>query len=128
MDSKLNYIKSKNSLKRQEKLHTIKQAIVNKIQKDIDTTKLKENNIINNELILFCCSCVEELVKKSYSIDKKCFVVDILYTLFGSLNNLEIEQIKQHIEFAFENKLIKKVEFNYKARIILWNWVQRKFL
>jgi len=128
MDSKLSYIKSKNSLKRQEKLHTIKQSIVTKIQKDIDISKLKENNIINNELILFCCSCVEELVKKSYSIDKKCFVVDILCTLFGSLNNLEIEQIKQHIEFAFENKLIKKVEFNYKARIIVWNWFQRKFL
>lgn len=128
MDSKLSYIKSKNSLKRQEKLHTIKQAIVNKIQKDIDISKLKENNIINNELILFCCSCVEELVKSKYSINKKDFVVDILCTLFGSLNNLEIEQIKQHIEFAFENHLIKRVEFNYKARIILWNWVQRKFL
>lgn len=128
MDSKLSYIKSKNSLKRQEKLHTIKQSIVTKIQKDIDISKLKENNIINNELILFCCSCVEELVKKSYSIDKKCFVVDILCTLFGSLNNLEIEQIKQHIEFAFENKLIKKVEFNYKFRVIVWNWFQRKFL
>ena len=128
MDSKLSYIKSKNSLKRQEKLHTIKQAIVNKIQKDIDISKLKENNIINNELILFCCSCVEELVKKKYSISKKEFVIDILSTLFGSLNNSEVEQIKQHIEFAFENKLIKKVEFNYKARVILWNWIEKKFL
>lgn len=128
MDSKLSYVKSKNSLRKQEKIHTIKNAIVNKIQRDIDISKLKENNVINNELILFCCSCVEELVKKSYSISKKEFVVDILCTLFGSLNNLEIEQIKQHIEFAFENQLIKKVAFNYKFRVATWNWVQRKFL
>lgn len=128
MDSKLSYIKTRNSLKRQEKLHVIKNAIVNKIQRDIDISKLRENNIINNELILFCCNCVEELVKKKYSINKKDFVIDILRTIFGSLNDPEVNQIKQHIEFVFENQLIKKVEFNYKARIILWNWVQRKFL
>lgn len=128
MDSKLSYIKTRNSLKRQEKLHVIKNAIVNKIQRDIDISKLRENNIINNELILFCSNCVEELVKKKYSINKKDFVIDILRTIFGSLNDSEVNQIKQHIEFVFENQLIKKVEFNYKARIIVWNWFQRKFL
>lgn len=128
MDSKLSYIKTRNSLKRQEKLHVIKNAIVNKIQRDIDISKLRENNIINNELILFCSNCVEELVKKKYSIDKKEFVIDILRTIFGSLNDSEVNQIKQHIEFVFENQLIKKVELNYKARIIFWNWIERKFL
>jgi hypothetical protein len=61
---RLNYIKTRNSLRKQEKIHTIKNAIVNKIQRDIDISKLRENNVINNELILFCCSCVEELVKR----------------------------------------------------------------
>lgn len=125
---RLNYIKTRNSLRKQEKIHTIKNAIVNKIQRDIDISKLRENNVINNELILFCCSCVEELVKKKYSINKKDFVIDILRTIFGSLNETEVSQIKSHIEFAFENDLIKKVAFNYKARIAMWNWVQRKLL
>ena len=115
-------------MKRQEKLHVIKNAIVNKIQRDVDISKLRENNIINNELILFCCSCVEELVKKSYSIDKNQFVIDILRTIFGSLNDTEISQIKSHIEFAFENQLIKKVNFNYKVKVILWDWMCRKLL
>lgn len=128
MDSKLNYIKTKNSLRKKEKLHVIKQAIVNKIQKDIDVSKLKVNNLVDSELILFCCSCVEELVKSKYLINKKDFVVDILSTLFGSLNNSEIEQIKSNIDFTFENQLIKKVELNYKTRMIVWNWVQKKFL
>lgn len=125
---RLNYIKTRNSLRKQEKIHTIKNAIVNKIQRDIDISKLRENNVINNELILFCCSCVEELVKKKYSIDKRDFVIDILRTIFGSLNETEVSQIKSHIEFAFENDLIKKVAFNYKARIATWNWVKRKLL
>ena len=125
---RLNYIKTRNSLRKQEKIHTIKNAIVNKIQRDIDISKLRENNVINNELILFCCSCVEELVKKKYSINKRDFVIDILRTIFGSLNETEVSQIKSHIEFAFENDLIKKVAFNYKARIATWNWVKRKLL
>lgn len=128
MDSKLSYIKTKNSLKRQEKLHVIKNAIVNKIQRDIDISKLRENNIINNELILFCSNCVEELVKKKYSINKKDFVIDILRTIFGSLNDSEINQVKSQIDFAHENQLIKKVELNYKARVVVWSWIKRKFL
>jgi len=126
---KLYYIKTRNSLKKKEKLHIIKQCIVNKVQSDIDVNKLRENQHIDNELILFICSAVEELVKKSYSIDKKELVVEILKTIFnGILGELEINQIKSQIEFAHENQLIKKVEFNYKFRVVVWRWFQRKFL
>lgn len=126
---KLYYIKTRNSLKKKEKLYTIKQCIVNKVQSDIDVNKLRENQHVDNELILFCCTCVEELVKKSYSIDKKELVVEILKTIFnGVLGELEINQIKSQIDFAYENELIKKVEFNYKFRVLVWRWFQRKFL
>lgn len=125
----LYYIKTKNSLRKIEKIHTIKQHIVNKVRQDIDTAKLRENGHIHNELILFVCSCIEELVKKKYNIDKKLFVVDILNVIFSNcLTEPEINQIKQQIDFAHENGLIRKVDVNYKARVIVWNWVCRKFL
>lgn len=126
---KLYYIKTRNSLKKKEKLHTIKQCIVNKVQSDIDVNKLRENQHVDNELILFICSAVEELVKKSYSIDKRELVVEILKTIFnGVLGELEINQIKSQIDFAHENELIKKVDFNYKIRVVVWRWFQKKFL
>lgn len=129
MSSPLHYIKTKNSLRKKEKLHTIKQCIVDKIQRDIDMSKLRENQHIDNELILFVCYCVEELVKKKYNIDKKEFVVDILKTVFNNvLTELELIQIKSQIDFAHENQLIKKVELNYKVRLIVWDWIKRKFL
>lgn len=129
MSNPLHYIKTKNSLRKKEKLHTIKQCIVDKIQRDIDMSKLRENQHIDNELILFVCYCVEELVKKKYNIDKKEFVVDILSTVFNNiLTELELNQIKSQIDFAHENQLIKKVELNYKVRLIVWDWIKRKFL
>lgn len=124
----LAYIKTKNSLRKKEKENRIKQSIVDKVQRDIDISKLRVNNLIDNELILFVCYCVEELVKKKYNINKKEFVVEVLRTIFGSLNDSEINQVKSQIDFAHENQLIKKVELNYKARVVVWSWIKRKFL
>lgn len=129
MSNPLYYIKTKNSLRKKEKLHTIKQCIVNKVQSDIDVNQLRQNQHVDNEIILFICNCVEELVKKKYNINKKEFVVEILKSLFnGVLGELELNQIKSQIDFAHENKLINKVELNYKARMIIFDWMKRKFL
>lgn len=129
MSNPLYYIKTKNSLRKKEKLHTIKQCIVDKVIRDIELSKLRENQHIDNELILFVAYCIEELVKPKYAIDKKEFAVEILRTIFnGALSELEVNQIKAQLDFAHENKLIKKVKFNYKAKMLVWDWMKRKFL
>ena len=129
MSNPLYYIKTKNSLRKKEKLHTIKQCIVDKVIRDIELSKLRENQHIDNELILFVAYCIEELVKPKYAIDKKEFAVEILRTIFnGALSELEVNQIKAQLDFAHENKLIKKVKFNYKAKMLVWDWLRRKFL
>jgi hypothetical protein len=129
MADPLHYIKTKHSLRKKEKIHVIKNCIINKIRNDMDITKLRPNGQIENELILFVCSCLEELVKKKYGIDKKAFVVEILNALFGMvLNPMEIIQVESQIEFAYENELIKKVDINYKIKMVLWDWIKRKFL
>jgi hypothetical protein len=129
MSNPLYYIKTKNSLRKKEKLHTIKQCIVDKVIRDIELSKLRENQHIDNELILFVAYCIEELVKPKYAIDKKEFAVDILKTIFnGALSELEINQIKAQLDFAHENKLIKKVKVSYKTKMLVWDWLRRKFL
>ena len=129
MSNPLYYIKTKNSLRKKEKLHTIKKCIVDKVIRDIELSKLRENQHIDNELILFVAYCIEELVKPKYAIDKKEFAVDILKTIFdGALSELEINQIKAQLDFAHENKLIKKVKVSYKTKMLVWDWLRRKFL
>jgi len=129
MSNPLYYIKTKNSLRKKEKLHTIKQCIVDKIQRDIDISKLRDNQHIDNELILFVAYCIEELVKPKYTIDKKEFAIEILNTIFSSiLTEIEINQIRSQLDFAHENNLIKKVEFKNKARMAFVYWFKKKFL
>lgn len=125
----LSYIRTKNSLRKKEKIHVIQRAILEKVQSDIDVTKLRSNGLVDCELIGFCCACVEELCKPKYNIDKKQFVKDILQSIFGGMLTVdEITRIDAQIQYAFDNGLIKKVEFNYKARMLLWQWIKRKFL
>jgi len=129
-NSPLYYIKTKHSLRKKEKLHVIKKSILDKIQNDIDVSKLRVAGHIDNSLILFICSCIEELLnKKKYDIDKKQFAVEILNAIFNNnLSGQEVLQVESQIDFAHENDLIQKVEFKHKAKMIVFDWVKRKFL
>jgi hypothetical protein len=125
----LKFVKTKNSLKKKEKIHSLKQAILNKVQNDLDLSKLRVNNYIDNDLILFVCLCLEQAVKKKYGIDKKEFCVEIINAIFsGALTLAEINQVNLQIQFAYDNELIKPVEFSYKAKVSVSEWFSRKFL
>jgi hypothetical protein len=125
----LSYIKTKNSLRKKEKLHTIKRLIVDKIQQDIDIAKLRDKGCIDPELINFVASCCKELCKSKYGIDEKEFVLEILNIVFsGCLTENEQHQIKQQIDFINDNGLVNKVEISFKLKMIIWDWIKRKFL
>jgi hypothetical protein len=125
----LQHVKTKHSLRKKEKLHILKRAIVDKIQTDIDVAKLRNNGCVDPELINFVACCCEELCKSKYSIDKKEFVCEILNIVFnGCLTENEQCQIKQQIEFIHENGLIMKVELILKMKHVLCDWIKRKFL
>jgi hypothetical protein len=125
----LNYNKTKNSLRKKEKIHVIKRIIVDKIQNDIDSSVLRDRGCVDPELVNFVASCCRELCKSKYQIDEKEFVCDILNIIFnGCLTENEQFQIKQQIDFINDNGLVKKVELTLKLRMILWDWIKRKFL
>ena len=125
----LNFIKTRHSLRRKERSHVIKKIIVDKIQNDIDTTKLRSNGCIDLELITFIASCCEELCKPKYNINKKEFVCEILNVIFNNaLSQNELKEIEKQIDFIHENGLICKVEIALKLRMIVWDWIKRKFL
>ena len=99
----LNYIKPKNSLRRREKQEKIRRMIKQRITAINSYQALRQNNTINEELVLMVANSVENLVKKKYQIDKKSFVVEILDDIFNGLNQVEKDNISNVVQFLFDN-------------------------
>ena len=102
----LNYIKPKNSLRRREKQEKIRRMIKQRITAINSYQALRQNNTINEELVLMVANSVENLVKKKYQIDKKSFVVEILDDIFNGLNQVEKDNVSNVVQFLFDNLLI----------------------
>jgi len=124
----LNYIKPKNSLRRREKQEKIRRMIKQRITAINSYQALRQNNTINEELVLMVANSVENLVKKKYQIDKKSFVVEILDDIFNGLNQVEKDNISNVVQFLFDNLLIQSVPLVDKLAYYALGWVKRKLL
>ena len=124
----LNYIKPKNSLRRREKQEKIRRMIKQRITAINSYQALRQNNTINEELVLMVANSVENLVKKKYQIDKKSFVVEILDDIFNGLNQVEKDNVSNVVQFLFDNLLIQSVPVVDKLAYYALSWMQRKLL
>jgi hypothetical protein len=124
----LNYIKPKNSLRRREKQEKIRRMIKQRITAINSYQALRQNNTINEELVLMVANSVENLVKKKYQIDKKSFVVEILDDIFNGLNQVEKDNISNVVQFLFDNLLIQSVPLVDKLSYYALSWMKRKLL
>jgi hypothetical protein len=124
----LNYIKPKNSLRQREKKEKIRKMIKQRIVSISSFQLLRQNNSIDQELVLMICNSVENLVKKKYQIDKKSFVLEILEDIFGNLNLVERENVSNMVQFLFDNALIEVVPVVEKLSFYVVGWIKRKFL
>ena len=126
MADNLCFIKSKNSLKRREKRQKIKQAIKEKVLSISDHQQLRTNGVIDPELILMVCNCVENTIKKKSGVDKKSFVVEILGEIFQNLSQAEREHICHQCQFYFDNALIEVIPLVTKISSIGFNYLKSK--
>ena len=126
MADNLSYIKPKNSLKKKDKYLKLLNAIKEKIMTLENYKSLRNNNIIDPELILMVCNCVENSIKKKAGIDKKKLVIEILTAVFGGLNASEVIHVESQCQYNFENELIEKIPTLYKAGYITFNYLKKK--
>ena len=126
MADNLCFIKSKNSLKKREKRQKIKQAIKEKVLSIHDHQQLRTNGVIDPELILMVCNCVENTIKKKAGIDKKSFVIEILGEIFPNLSQAEREHICNQCQFYFDNALIEVIPLVTKISSIGFNYLKSK--
>ena len=115
----------KNSVRRHFLWHTIVQKVVDKVKEIPNVQELRGNT----ELCLLVCNIVENLVEKGnkHKLDKEALVVDALNAVF-SLNADEIEQVKNTVQFLWDNDKIKKLPRLKFIAGVVFQWVSKKFL
>ena len=113
----------KNSLSKHFVFHNLVQVLIKKIKEEIPKF---EDLKLNIELTLLCCNIVENTVKKKTKVDKEKLVVDALTEIF-TLQEIEQNTIKDHIEFLHTNKKIVKVDETVKFFKTVGDWFARKF-
>lgn len=126
MSSNLCYIKPKNTLKQRDKKQKIINAIKEKVMSLHNYQALKNGQTIDPELILLVCNCVENCIKKHAGINKKEFVVEVLTSIYGTLNSQEISHVESQCQYNFDNDLIKAIPIVYKVGSILYNYIKSK--
>jgi len=118
-------VKPKNKIRLLTKKNKIKALVLEKLQEIPEINKLKSGNYVDQELVIFICNSIENIIKKDYGIDKKLFVCEIINEIFN-LTEIEKNVLHESIQFIFDNGLIRKIPTSKKTGKIIWNYIKRK--
>lgn len=113
----LSLVKPQNSLKKAQLLNDLLVVLKQKIADYPASHNLK----ICNEFLLMVCKIVEEVVKKSDSINKKQLVLDLFKSMFN-MSQPELVVLDSAVEFLWSNGLICKIPVVKKVT----RWVKKK--
>lgn len=113
----LSLVKPQNSLKKAQLLNDLLVVLKQKIADYPASHNLK----ICNEFLLMVCKIVEEVVKKSDSINKKQLVLDLFKSIFN-MSPPELVVLDSAVEFLWSNGLICKIPVVKKVT----RWVKKK--
>lgn len=113
----LNLVKPQNSLKKAQLLNDLLVVLKQKITDYPASHNLKGCN----EFLLMVCKIVEEVVKKSDSINKKQLVLDLFKSIFN-MSPPELVVLDSAVEFLWSNGLICKIPVVKKVT----RWVKKK--
>ena len=117
----ISYIKPRGSILAASKKAAIVNAILDKVKAFEGVGNLK----LENELLVFVCNCIENLVIDK-SIDKKSVVLEIYDQLFGALTPIEKALLSSSIDFMCNNSLIQKVPVFKKYTTIIQKYLKTK--
>jgi len=113
MDTPLPDIQLKNSFQSFALENTLIKSIVDKIKSIPMYEQLKHDIEITEHV----CNLVENTViknKTSRPIDKKQLVIKIMAQLFNLNSESDRKIVDQHIDYLFNNKMIRKISFTSK--------------
>lgn len=113
----LSLVKPKNALKKAQ----LSQDLLVLLKQRIAEYPASHNLKCCNEFVLYACKLVENLIKKTDSVNKKEFVKDIFRQLFA-LTAGELQVLDATIEFLWSNQLISAIPISKKG----WSIIKKK--
>lgn len=114
----------KNSVSRHFVYHNLINSVVEKV-KAIPKYELLKNDL---ELVLLVCNVIENIITKKDDVNKKELCTDVMCAIFN-LSQEEIDNIKNHVQFLFDNNRIKKIKLlRQKIPMLIGAWFTKKFL
>jgi hypothetical protein len=120
-------IKPKNSLLVKQLYSKIFKALF----QELSEFDMKKELYRDMEFISLACNLVEHLVDqqkkhlKALKVDKMKLVVDV-FSIIYELNDKEKETLQEHIQFVFDNEMIKKVSTLRYVKKNLSRWISTK--
>jgi len=111
----------KNSLIKDQRIADLNIIVKDKIASLPPNVSYKNNN----ELILYVCKLVENVVCKKDGINKKDLVINILRPLLG-LTDPECKLTGEIIEFLHSNEMIHKIKQVKKLKNSVIAWFKKK--
>jgi len=111
----------KNSLVKDQRIADLSIIVKDKIASLPPNVSYKNNN----ELILYVCKLVENVICKKDGLNKKDLVINILRPLLG-LNDAEVKLMGDVIEFLHSNGLIQKIKNVKKIKNSIISWFKKK--
>lgn len=122
------YINPSNQLKKEAKISKIHAVVLEKL---LALPVEIRGDKMNMELLKLICCCVENSInntnkKEKMKINKKDLVIKILNSLFGKVNNVELDTIDKNIEYLIDNNQIIKYNSLVVLSSSLFSWVKKK--
>ena len=116
-------VKASGSLKKHVHYYSLIDQIFNVISKIPEFQRLKQNGVIDQELVLICCNLIENCVKPDNPLDinKLNLCCDVFIKLFN-LTPAEVETLKNQVQYLYNNKMIKKIPFLTKASKFVYHY------
>jgi hypothetical protein len=117
----IDLVSLKNSLVKDQRIADLSIIVKDKIASLPPNVSYKNNN----ELILYVCKLVENVICKKDGLNKKDLVINILRPLL-SLNDAEVKLMGDVIEFLHSNGLIQKIKNVKKIKNSIISWFKKK--
>ena len=124
----LSLIKPKNSLLTKQLFSKAFKALYQELS-EFDTKKELLNDM---EFLALACNLAEHIVDqqkkhlKTLKIDKMKLVVDVFKVIYDSMTEQDVETLQQHIQFVFDNDMIKKVSTIRYIKKRLSTWISKQ--
>lgn len=128
--SSFSYIMPKNQLWKEAKIAKTHQRILDKIT-SMPAEVRKDK--FNMELLTLICCMLEHSIdnkgkKDKLKIDKKGLAIQVLVSLFGTMNPADISSIDKNIEYLHDNGHIVKYPMWQVMTACVIDWVKKKVL